>query len=387
MKFYLKTKEECDKIVENCESFLRADRVVMGYNVAIYDYRLASTTDFEEFESWELRGLAFVENPETKVWERNLLLNKFMNINQTKGETISWMYEDIKDKKIVSVQDKLDGSIISFVKFPNGEIRAKSKTSFESEQAKMAQEILDKKPILKEEVEYLLDKDMVPIFELVSPMNQIVLEYNETKLVLLQIRRPDGTYIQPKELKDYDISMRVSTAEIYDESWNNIDKLLKEKEENQEDIEGWIVTFEDGQMAKVKTDKYIQLHGLIGPDAFRENLLIQTILDGNMDDVIAQLVPGEKKDKMVEMDKKVVHKFNHLVTEFKELRRKYFNEFNENRKEFALEYRNHELFGAVMKTLNNSFRDVNQIAEDQVRDYVNRKTNSLGKAKEWIEEI
>jgi uncharacterized protein YeaO (DUF488 family) len=106
-----------------------------------------------------------------------------------------------------------------------------------------------------------------------------------------------------------------------------------------------------------------------------------------MDDVIAQLVPGEKKDKMVEMDKKVVHKFNHLVTEFKELRRKYFNEFNENRKEFALEYRNHELFGAVMKTLNNSFRDVNQIAEDQVRDYVNRKTNSLGKAKEWIEEI
>jgi len=381
MKYYLKTKQECDAIVARNEAFLRADRVVEGFNVAIYDYRLASIGDFVDDEAFELRGLTFVENPETGEWERNLLLQKFFNVGQTTG----WMYEDVKDKKITRVQNKEDGSIVSFVKLPNGSIRAKSKTSFESDQAKMAQKFFDRKSIMKEEVDHLLSKGKTPVFELVSPENQIVLEYQNTELVLLQIRNEDGTYMSEKDLKWYSMVMCIKQAKVFDESYHNLDFLLELKETNQENIEGWVVTFEDGQMAKIKTDHYIQLHGLIGPDAFRENLLVQTILDGNMDDVIAQLVPGEKKDKMIEMDRKIVHNFNHLINVFKDLRGRYFNEFSENRKEFALKYSKEPLFGYVMKSLNASFRDVNQVAEAQVRAYMDKSTNGLGKAKEYIE--
>jgi len=392
MKYYLKTKEECDAVVARNDAFLRADRVVEGFNVAIYDYRLASIGDFVDDEAFELRGLTFVENPETGEWERNLLLQKFFNYSQTEG----WMPEDLDNKKITRVQNKEDGSIISFVKFPNGSIRAKSKTSFESDQAKMAQEFFDRKSIMKEEVDYLLSKGKTPVFELVSPENQIVLEYQKTELVLLQIRNEDGTYMSEKDLKWYSMVMCVNQAKVFDiddllekgkevGAHTVLDTLLYYKKTSQENIEGWVVTFEDGQMAKIKTDHYIQLHGIIGPDAFRENLLIQTILDGNMDDVIAQLVPGEKKDKMIEMDRKIVHNFNHLINVFKGLRGKYFNEFSENRKEFALKYSKEPLFGYVMKSLNTSFRDVNQVAEVQVRAYMNKYTNSLGKAKEYIE--
>jgi len=81
MMYYLKTKEECDKIVEKCEAFYRADRVVEGVNVAIYDYRLASISDFVDYEAFEMRGLCFVETD--TGWERNILLQKFFNISQT----------------------------------------------------------------------------------------------------------------------------------------------------------------------------------------------------------------------------------------------------------------------------------------------------------------
>ena len=428
MKYYLKTKEECDAIVARNDAFLRADRVVEGFNVAIYDYRLASISDFVDDEAFELRGLTFVENPETGEWERNLLMNKFFNINQSKfNDNISWLYDDVKDKKITRVQNKEDGSICSFVKFPNGSIRAKSKTSFESDQAKMAQEFFDRKSIMKEEVDHLLSKGKTPVFELVSPENQIVLEYQKTELVLLQIRNEDGTYMSEKDLKWHSMIMCINQAENYklnklesianeytidkakekigDRKFQSFDEmiefLLKNASYNKgkmtvldlillsreyiENQEGEVITFEDGQMAKVKNLHYLALHGLMGPDAFRENLLISTILRGEIDDVISALVPGTKKDKIVTMNEKVSHKFNDLVDTFIKLRGEYFNKYQENRKEFALAHKNNPLFGSVMKTLNTSFRDVEKTAENAIKEYILRQCKTLGSAKEFVE--
>ena len=404
MKYYLKTKQECDAIVDKCEAFYRADRIVEGQNVALYDYRLASLSDYVDNEAFELRGICFVEQSDG-TWERNLLLQKFFNVNQT----IGWMYDDVKDKKVQRIQNKEDGSIISFVEFNtySNIIRAKSKMSFVSDQAVMAQEILDDNRIYVETnctketwknfthlytfVRDCFTADLTPVFELVGFGNQIVLSYEmEKELILLQIRRKDGTYLNIDEMKNladhYNIKM-ANDFEIFPTPEQALDALLRMKETSQKDIEGWIVTFEDGQMAKIKTDKYIQLHGLIGPDAFRENLLIQTILDGNIDDVIAQLVPGEKRESILEMEKLVSGHFNHLVVEFKNLRGEYYNKYQENRKEFAIANSKKTLFGAVMKSISGSFRDVEKIAEVQVKLHIEKSTNSLVKAKEWLENI
>ena len=157
-----------------------------------------------------------------------------------------------------------------------------------------------------------------------------------------------------------------------------------------ENQEGEVITFEDNQMAKVKNLHYLSLHGLIGPDAFRENLLVKTILDENIDDVISALVPGEKRTRIETLTEKVQHHFDHLVVEFKSLRGEYFNKYNENRKEFALQYspsgkKPHELFSAVMRTLKGtSFKDVEKIAEAQVKEHILNRTNSLGNAKDYI---
>lgn len=301
-------------------------------------------------------------------------------------EKRGWMYEDVKHKKIVSLADKCDGSVISFVKFENGKIRAKSKASFESEQAVMAQKIFDENDAIKELVISHLSIGYVPIFEIVGPENQIVLEYHNTELILLQVRcAVTGEYKQYLETVEDGYGIRI--AEQFPQSMMNLDDLLARKEIDESDIEGWIITFEDGQMAKIKTEKYMQLHGLIGPDAFRENLLIKTILDGNIDDVISMLVPGEKKDRVMAMDTVVTHKFNHMVVEFKELRRKYFQDFGENRKNFAIKHSKDDCFGAIMKTLDVSFRDIEKVAEEQVKNTILVRTNALGKAKEWVKAL
>jgi hypothetical protein len=159
-------------------------------------------------------------------------------------EKRGWMYEDVKDKKITRVQNKEDGSIISFVKI-GGKVRAKSKMSFESEQAVMAQKVYDTSETMNQFVQDCLYADITPIFELVSPENQIVLEYQETKLILLQVRSNDGMYFDKEEIKqltyktgfdskdieiaeDFNIKTLESIAKKYTE--DELEILIKDKE-------------------------------------------------------------------------------------------------------------------------------------------------------------
>jgi len=407
MKYNLPTREDCQAILKETEAFFVSETVIEGQNVEMYNYRLASLSDFVDNDAFELRGLTFVEQTDGS-WERNILLQKFFNINQTDG----WMEDDVKDKKITNVANKEDGSIISFIRFANGKIRAKSKMSFESDQAQMAQDVYDKDEKLRGFIDRCLDNTdefscrYTPIFELVSPENQIVLEYQNTELILLQIRdNLTGEYLDlfrgiNSKLHDKPEANVLGTS--IEDTWNikiaarimsqlnslpSLDLLLEQKEINVEPIEGWIVTFDCGQMAKIKTNKYLSLHGLIGPDAFRENLLVKTILDGNIDDVISALVPGVKKDKIIELDEKVVHHFNHLVKEFLDLRELYFDFFKEDRKEFALAKRTFRMFGGVMNSLKVQDEDLENLAETQVKIYIERQCNGLGKAKDYLDKL
>jgi len=310
-------------------------------------------------------------------------------------EKRGWMYEDVKHKKIASVADKCDGSIISAIKFSNGKIRMKSKMSFISEQAVMAQELYDNNKAYRALIQTMWDDNINPIFELVSPENQIVLGYQTTELILLQCRKEDGSYVSPDVLQYHAAIWELNTAEIFkyeadlfpdvqeDSKAITLDYLLHQKETSQEDIEGWVVTFEDGQMAKIKTNKYLSLHGLVGPDAFRENLLVSTIISGNIDDVISALVPGVKKDRIIELEEKVSSEYNSLVRDLFSLESEYYNFHNEDRKSFAIKWRSHKLFGAYMKNCREPLTE--KVAEKAVSDYISKCTNSLGKAKEWVE--
>jgi len=380
MKHNLPTRERCQEIVKSSEAFFCMEKVIEGQNVELYDYRLASISDFVNNDAFELRGLCFVEQSDG-TWKRHILLNKFFNVNQT----IGWMYDEVKDKKIQRVQNKEDGSIISFIKFQNGKVLAKSKMSFESTQAVMAQKLfLKDDDNIREFIDDMISENKTPIFEVVGPDNQIVLEYHNTELILLQVRdNITGEYVNGDELEYYTGNYGVQRAITFSSKFNNLDFLLKQKETSQEPIEGWVITFEDGQMAKIKTDKYLQLHGLIGPDAFRENLLVSTILDKNIDDVISALVPGPKKDRIIALDETVTKHFNHLIINLYSLEAEYYHFHNENRKEFAIKWNKHPLFGTYMKIHKNPVTE--DIAEKAVKEHIEKQCNGLNKAIKYLE--
>ncbi len=432
MNFCLPELKEVERIVKNSEAFYIKDTVVEGQNVKLVDYRLASISDFVN-GSFELRGLCFVQQS-NGTWKRHLLLNKFFNLGQTKfSDELSWMYEDVNDKKITSVSDKCDGSIISFVQFDAG-IRAKSKMSFDSDQSKSAQKIYDSDKELQKFISICSDLKKTPIFELVGYENCIVLNYPmSSELRLLQIRdNRTGEYLTRADInnliksaeltsikitKNYNLDELQTVASGYteeearnrlnDKKFQSLQEMIdflsislnssengmkildllilaKEYVENEE---GEVISWSDGQMAKIKNLHYLELHSLIGPDSFRENILIQTIISGNIDDVISALVPGTKKDKIVQMDKIVTDYFNHLVVKFKALRDSYYNEYKENRKDFAINNKKNVLFGSVMKSLHAKISDTEKIAEEAVKEYILRETNSLSKAKQFVDRI
>ena len=374
----LPTREQCQAIVAAGDTFFCEEKLINGFKVELYSYRLANYSDFDKLDAYELRGLCFIYDPNTEQWNRNILLDKFFNYAQV----IGWMPADLDDLPIVRVQDKLDGSVISFVKFPDGSVRAKSKMSFDSEQAQLAQRVYTTDLNIQNAVLRSFFNNETLIFELTSPLNPIVVDYQETNLILLQVRSNDtGQYCL--DLEPYKSYYRVKTPLP---STLSLQELLALKASNKDNIEGWVVTFANGKMAKVKTDHYLSLHGLIGPDAYRENLLIKTIVNDSIDDVLAALPEGPKKERIQTLTTQVQHKYNSLVVDFKTLRYAYFNVFNEDRKAFALRYsKATPVFGYVMKTLNTSFRDVEQTASKAIKELILKRTKSLTDAKEWLQ--
>ena len=424
-KTNLPTREECQELVKNSEVFYCSKKIVNNYEVELYNYRLSSFGDFVNNNAFELRGLCFVNN--NGIWERNLLMNKFFNLNETqlnyyifknkenneivfdgpethidfnkfnsdskkynkeKYVKASWMLEDIKHKKIVRVQEKLDGSIISFVKFNDGSFVAKSKMSFESEHAQLAQKIFDTNPKIEGLVKRLNAEGLVGIFEICSPFLQIVLPYNETELKLIQVRNNEtGVYLNNNEMNYYlkEFGLSEMSSKEFDVSEFTFDKLLK-LQETEQNIEGWVVTLESGQILKIKTHWYFDAHAITTSNITRENLLLELVINDKLDDVLS-VVQGEKKKYLEEISEKIQHFFNHKVVEYKKLRGLYYNKYNENRKEFALKYRNHELFNAVMKTLDTSFRDIEETAKKSVGEFILKKYNTLTEARNLLSEL
>ena len=88
-----------------------------------------------------------------------------------------------------------------------------------------------------------------------------------------------------------------------------LDELI-EKSKFEKDKEGQVVEFEDGQMIKIKTDWYWNLHGLRTVNIFREDFIIKNYLEEKLDDIVSQLDYIEDEDafKFIDNVKLAVNK-------------------------------------------------------------------------------
>jgi T4 RnlA family RNA ligase len=353
----------CLEICEKSDGlFYESKLSIEGYNISIFNYRLSTYNDFVTYGAFELRGLTFVFNLDGSVYKRFLLMEKFFNIN----ENVSTLFDVVKDKKVNSVYLKEDGSIINFIELPNGKIVAKSKMSFESEQALMAQDLFESNANINKFVKDCISKDLVPIFEYVGPMNRVVVKYDNSDLILLRLRdNKTGNYLS---IDGYDDVSKPMSFKF------TLSDLMNLKG-NLEGIEGWIVEFVDGQKVKIKTDWYFSLHKIFTDYSNREDYLIDMILDEKIDDVLSVLDYGSENRKFVEL---VLDTTNRKVMDISNEIDKVLSTYNGDRKAFALEYNNHKLFGIMMQVI--SGKDKMEVIKSSIK----KITYRLSGAREWL---
>lgn len=386
------TYDECVEICSQPESpFYETKLMVDGFPISLFNYRLAKYSDFitpisnkPELSALELRGLCFVFNNDGSLYNRYILLEKFFNLNQVPNS----MYSDVKDLTIKSISNKEDGSIASFIKLPNGKVIGKSKMGFENEQSSGINRVYKTNTDIKRFVDWSINNNIISIWEYVSPTNRIVLRYDKEELILLRLRKNTGEHLDIKNYLDKLGSIRIAPFE--DE--NSLDDLI-EKSKTETGREGWIITFKNGKMIKIKTSEYISLHGLLTDDIYREHVIISYILDDKIDDILGQ-IPEEQHEAHERINKIIGIVKRELANKTNSIKKAYndFLNMNISKKDYALNHRSgNDYFSFVMNmdkgnVLKNMTQEEILSVYDNM-DYYNRALNSFDPyemAKAWL---
>jgi T4 RnlA family RNA ligase len=352
--------------------FYESKMVVDGFNVSVFNYRLAQYKDFAnpipekpELKGYEMRGLTFIFNEDGSLFNRYVLLEKFFNLNQVPES----LYSVVKNYKIKFVNNKEDGSIASFVKLPNGKIVGKSKMGFDNDQADGINRIYKTNKEVKSLVDWALNNNIVPVFEFVAPNNRIVLRYPSEELILLRLRdNVTGKHIDIRDHLDKVGSVRVAP---FEDDVRDLDHLV-ELTATQVDKEGSIVTCEDEHgrdfFFKIKTPWYCSRHGLLTEDLYREHIIIGYILDDKIDDILGQ-VPEDEKEAHIRINKIIEIVKKSISDKVSEIEKAYeqFVKSGISKKDYAINQRkNNPNFGFVMNMVKAD--DLKKMSNEEILD-------------------
>jgi RNA ligase len=311
-------------LVKSNEAFFFQDCYRDDTKYRIFNYRLASYTDFLAPDAVEARGIMFEVEGDTAVRLAAWPMQKFFNLNENPSTM------DLDLSTIESISNKADGSLISTY-MHNGDVYLKSKGALFSDQAVAAMNWLDQpenksfKAILKfyAESEYTIN------LEWVSPNNRIVIGYETPQLIVLNIRRHrSGKYntTYPEVLQqhlDPSVNLKGLTPE---EFVNQVPDML-------DDIEGFVVKLKSGQWFKIKTNKYKSLHHC-KDSVNNPRRLFEVIVDEGIDDIRDMFKDDALLMKQIgDMQFKVNHIYNSMIAAVDNF---YHENYKLERKDFAI---------------------------------------------------
>lgn len=330
-EFQTKVYKDLEKLVETNEAFLKKIQTLDNVEYSVYDYRLATHTDFLQPSARESRGIMFEldENREPiriACW----MPQKFFNYGE--GDTLKL---DIGDDAIDGIMNKLDGSIISTF-IHKGELRLKSKTSLHSDHSKEATVWLDKHIILKNVLDSITRSGYSVHMELTSPMLRIVVGYEDVQLTILSIREIEtGTMINRRNVLQHlgILEQDSATVKLFMEHWVE-DVTPKEllldvkyltdlgatsvKEfmatvKGATGIEGYIVRLKNGEHLKVKCDWYCALHHT-KDSVSAPRRLFECVINEAVDDLKGMFAEDiVTMQRIIDMETKVVRKYNSII--------------------------------------------------------------------------
>ena len=379
--FYLPTFEECLEITKKNDAFLHKIEEYEGHTFHIFNYRLANYGDFAKHKgSIEMRGLTFRGPLKEGIYQRFIHLHKFFNW----GEQGATEGVDPKINQIIAAPEKIDGSMIVPILI-DGKFVCKTKGTFFSEQAETATKIIDENQLLYDLITNCYLRRSIPIFEFCSPWNQIVIPYKKDELVLLQVRNMEtGEYEHDlQKYAEYGIKIPemgdITTLESY---LNQAETLV--------DTEGWVLQFDNGHFAKVKTEWYRALHHVLTEGLTRENEMIYWVLNEMLDDVLGNVPPDDpRRDYAFALAEFLRGKINEWIIEVQQVIWELDPKRPNSRKTFAIANKEHHLFGVMMQCFTdheNGIHDDEKIFE-YMKELILKKTNAWTKAKVWLKSL
>lgn len=153
------------------------------------------------------------------------------------------------------VYAKMDGSLIIAFYYCGSWIFA-SRGSFTSEQAKAASKLF-----YREYDSDGMNIDTTYMFEYTSPWNRVVVDYGDhEKLTLLGGIRTDDGYEAPwNHLYHISVLNNIPLVEKYDAiaDYSQLKKMINDNEE------GYVIKFSNGDRCKIKGEEYIRLHKIM----------------------------------------------------------------------------------------------------------------------------
>lgn len=173
-----------------------------------------------------------------------------------------------------------------------------------------------------------------------APFNRIVIGYERPHLKVLNARyRATGDYMARETLVQHFGADNV--IEAVDTNGLDTVAFVKSIPAMQDDIEGYVARIGD-LWFKVKTEKYMSLHH--AKDSINNpRRLFEAVVDEGVDDLRSMFAHDVLAMKQIdEMQEKVVHMYNHLVTVVEGF---HYNNKDNDRKTYAIAAQKLELNG------------------------------------------
>ena len=300
--------------IEGRDEFVVAERE--GYTVINYVVAMADTFDMYPagydgpLSTYDLGG-AMRRECRGLIFDRdgNLMsrpFHKFFNVNE-REETQAHCV-DISQPHVI--MEKMDGSMIRPI-FVDGHLRLATKMGVTEVAMQAEAWLAAQDPILKQWMAIMMIQDITPIFEWVSPFNQIVLAYETADLVLLALRHNiTGEYLDvgdPKDDKLWTVVPQYGSV-----AGNLADYIARQR--GAEGREGDIIRFADGHMIKVKNDWYVRIHKTVDRIVFDRNI-VALILNEEVDDVVPML-PKVQADRVRVFERRFAERLHAVVENY-----------------------------------------------------------------------
>jgi len=345
MKYFIPTYDQAQEIVKSSEkfTFVESQLEFNNYTVSTFSYRHATVDMFlnpiknKSYDALEFKGLTYIFDKNGN-YNHFLMLHKFWILNQYENSK----YDLFKSKQIKNVYIKEDGNLITFVKFPDGYIHAKTKNGFKSNVVVDSMKLYYNDDKIQQFVSFCLDNNYSFVFEFVSENHPIVINYTSDKLILLRIRNNiTGEYIDIDYFNNnvYNLDGISLPHKI---NINSLDELIM-LSKTATNIEGWIIMFDDDTMLKLKTTWYNNQNKYINKK-YKTHLIILALLNENKDELLStvNLYNHNKRVLIDEIENKLKKYLAGLFNYIESIN------LNVTRKELAMKYKSNDYFQLIM---------------------------------------